>query len=179
MKLDKRTHGILLAVLTFTALALSYHASTRGVATTPTGSARLPDQDLTTPPHITLRVGDPAPNLPLMVKNGTLQRPFDYRGQRVVLVFFRDNPECVSFVRRLEKQRRRAPEVVVLGVSTNGPGEIDGFRSKTKVTFPLCFDRDYDHDRLDQQIQCPYSVSIDENGIISSITDATRALAND
>jgi peroxiredoxin len=170
VKLDNRALGVLLS-LTFTGAALTGLTCAPNEGALPThSSGGTSALDPARPPLLSLRVGAPAPNLPLLDKDGNPYRPSGYHGRRVVLAFFRDSPECVQFAPQWEKLHRRSPDVIILGIATNGPGEIDGFRRATKVTFPLLFDRDYDRHRLDEQIRCPSTVAIDEEGRITSLS---------
>jgi peroxiredoxin len=177
MRIDNRTLPVLLFLLLgCAALALTFLTGAhKDAAFHATAPGRSLDQDPTAPSLFPLRVGTPAPDLPLLDRDGGTYRLSQFRGRRVLLAFFRDSPDCVRFAPKWEKLNRRSPEVMVLGISTNGPGDVDRFRRATKVTFPLLFDRDYDRDRLDEHIQCPSSAAIDEDGIIVSLSGTTDA----
>jgi peroxiredoxin Q/BCP len=94
-----------------------------------------------------LRVGDVAPDFELMTDEGKKVKLSDYRGKRVVLYFYPkdDTPGCTTqscgfrdhYVEIEEKN------ATVLGVSPDGVGSHQKFKTKYNLPFTLLADEDH------------------------------------
>ena len=117
--------------------------------------------------HGSLKLGSTAPNFVLKGLSGETQKFSDFKGTRLVLLFW--NPSCGFCDRMLEElrswERSHRDSVISLLVVSQGPIETNqrmGLRS------PIVLDDDFLAGRVFGAGGTPSAVLIDENGVIAS-----------
>jgi len=94
-----------------------------------------------------IRVGDPAPDIPLTMADGTTIRLGDYRGQSAVVLFFypKDGtPICTQEACAFRDSFAdfRAAGAEVIGVNSDSAASHRAFAAKHSLPFPLVADTD-------------------------------------
>ncbi len=94
-----------------------------------------------------IRVGDPAPDIPLTMADGTTIRLGDYRGQSAVVLFFypKDGtPICTQEACAFRDSFAdfRAAGAEVIGVNSDSAASHRAFATKHSLPFPLVADTD-------------------------------------
>jgi len=94
-----------------------------------------------------LKVGDPAPDFDLPSDSGQTVKLSDYRGKRVVIFFYPkdDTPGCTAQSCGFRDHYPRIEEknAVVLGVSPDGVGSHQRFKTKYDLPFVLLADTNH------------------------------------
>jgi thioredoxin-dependent peroxiredoxin len=94
-----------------------------------------------------VKAGDPAPDFSLDSADGQTVRLGDYRGKSEVVLFFYpkdDSPACTAEACSFRDSHEAFLEAgaVVIGVSSDPPGEHRAFAGKHRLPFPLLTDLD-------------------------------------
>jgi thioredoxin-dependent peroxiredoxin len=94
-----------------------------------------------------VKAGDPAPDFSLPSADGQTIRLSDFRGQSEVVLFFYpkdDSPACTAEACSFRDSHEAflGAGAVVIGVSSDPPGEHRAFAGKHRLPFPLLTDAD-------------------------------------
>lgn len=123
-----------------------------------------------------VKVGEPAPNFSFAGKDGQKQQLSDLKGKVVFINFFATYCGiCMTEMPRIQKelfeQYKNDTDFVVLAIAQNKQPDIDRYREKRKLTFPIVQDEEGSIFNLYASDLIPRNFVVDKNGklIYSSV----------